>query len=162
LATALLQRLLLKGLLDLMLLGSVLLLLLGCQEASSLSSGPIFWNRRPCFLDRRQILYIGLDRISRVSPETKELKIIKNNSHQGLETLGGVHRDPVDVLLSETPHHPPRTLGNLVEGRDLCDIRLPSRDTSGVISSSRSRRCVSGNTLRRWNAAATIPAVNPR
>jgi hypothetical protein len=27
---------------------------------------------------------------------------------------------------------------------------------------SQSRRCVSGNTLRRWNAAATIPTVSPR
>jgi hypothetical protein len=44
---------------------------------------------------------------------------------------------------------------------DSCDILLPSNDASGVISSSQSRRCVSGSTLRRWNAAATIPAVNP-
>jgi hypothetical protein len=53
LATALLQCLLLKGLPDLTLLGSVLLLLLlGCQEASSLPSGPILRNWRPQFLDR--------------------------------------------------------------------------------------------------------------
>jgi hypothetical protein len=51
---AFLQHLLLEGLPDLTLLGSVLLLLLlGHQEASSLPSGPIFWNRRPRFLDRR-------------------------------------------------------------------------------------------------------------
>jgi hypothetical protein len=43
LATVFLQRLLLEGLADLTLLGSVfLLLLLGRQEASSLSSDPIF------------------------------------------------------------------------------------------------------------------------
>jgi hypothetical protein len=43
LATAFLQHLLLEGLPDLTLLGSVfLLLLLGCQEASSLPSGTIF------------------------------------------------------------------------------------------------------------------------
>jgi hypothetical protein len=48
LATAFLQRLLLESLLDLTLLGSILLLiLLGYQEVSSLSSSPIFWNRRP-------------------------------------------------------------------------------------------------------------------
>jgi hypothetical protein len=53
LAAALLQRLMLEGLLDLTLLGSVLLLLLmGRQEASSLSSSPILWNWRPRFLDR--------------------------------------------------------------------------------------------------------------
>jgi hypothetical protein len=52
LATAFLQRLLLEGLADLMLLGSVFLLLLGRQEASSLPSDPIFWNRRSRFLDR--------------------------------------------------------------------------------------------------------------
>jgi hypothetical protein len=56
-ATTLLQRFLLEGLADLTLLGSVfLLLLLGRQEASSLPSDPIFWNRWPRFLDRRQIL----------------------------------------------------------------------------------------------------------
>jgi hypothetical protein len=82
LATAFLQRLLLKGLADLTLLGSVfLLLLLGRQEASSLPSDPIFWNRRPCFLDRRQILYTDLDRVSGRNPEAKELKIIKNNTY---------------------------------------------------------------------------------
>jgi hypothetical protein len=27
---------------------------------------------------------------------------------------------------------------------------------------SQSRCCVSGSTLRRWNAAATIPTVSPR
>jgi hypothetical protein len=55
--TTLLQRFLLEGLADLTLLGSVfLLLLLGRQEASSLPSDPIFWNRWPRFLDRRQIL----------------------------------------------------------------------------------------------------------
>jgi hypothetical protein len=54
LATTLLQCLLLEGLVDFTLLGSVfLLLLLGRQEASSLPSDPIFRNRRPCFLDRR-------------------------------------------------------------------------------------------------------------
>jgi hypothetical protein len=48
LVTALLQRLLLEGLLDLTILGSVLLLLLlGRQEASSLPSGPILRNRQP-------------------------------------------------------------------------------------------------------------------
>jgi hypothetical protein len=47
-------------------------------------------------------------------------------------------------------------------GRDSCDILLPSNDASGIISSSRSRRYVSGSTLQRWNTAATIPAVNPR
>jgi hypothetical protein len=47
LAAVLLQRLTLKGLLDLTLLGSVLLLLLGRQEASSLPSGPILRNQRP-------------------------------------------------------------------------------------------------------------------
>jgi hypothetical protein len=48
LATVLLQRLLLKGLPDLMLLGSVLLLLLlRRQEASSLPSDPILRNWRP-------------------------------------------------------------------------------------------------------------------
>jgi hypothetical protein len=47
LAAALLQRLVLEGLLDLTLLGSVLLLLLlGHQEASSLLSSPILRNRR--------------------------------------------------------------------------------------------------------------------
>jgi hypothetical protein len=72
LATALLQCLLLEGLPDLTLLGSVLLLLLlGCQEVSSLPSGPIFWNRRPRFLGRRQILHTGLDRISRGNLEAK-------------------------------------------------------------------------------------------
>jgi hypothetical protein len=49
-----------------------------------------------------------------------------------------------------------------LRGRDSCDILLPSNDASGIISSSRSRRYVSGSTLRWWNAAATIPAVNPR
>jgi hypothetical protein len=48
----------------------------------------------------------------------------------------------------------------LSRGRDSCDIRLPSNETSGVISSIRSRRCISGNTLRQWNTAATIPTVN--
>jgi hypothetical protein len=42
LLTALLQRLLLEGLVDLVFLGGVLLLLLGRQEASSLLSDPIF------------------------------------------------------------------------------------------------------------------------
>jgi hypothetical protein len=41
LAAVLLQCLTLEGLLDLTLLGSVLLLLLGRQEASSIPSGPI-------------------------------------------------------------------------------------------------------------------------
>jgi hypothetical protein len=73
-----------------MLLGNVfLLLLLGCQEASSLSSDPIFRNRWPRFLDRRQILYAGLDRVSGRDPEAKGLKIVKNNTYQGLESLGG-------------------------------------------------------------------------
>jgi hypothetical protein len=53
LATTLLQRLLLEGLPNLMLLGSVLLLLLGHQEVSSLPGDPIFRDRRPCFLNRR-------------------------------------------------------------------------------------------------------------
>jgi hypothetical protein len=58
----LLQRLLLEGLSDLTLLGSILLLLLlGYREASSLPSGLIFRNRRPRFLDHRQILYTGVD-----------------------------------------------------------------------------------------------------
>jgi hypothetical protein len=162
LATTLLQRFLLEGLTDLTPLGSVLLLLLGRQEASSLPSDPIFRNRRPRFLYRRQILYTDLDRVSGRNPEAKELKIIKNNTYQGLESLGGAYRDPVDVLLSEAPHHPLRTPDDLVEGRDSCDIRVPSNDASGVISSSRSQRCVSGSTLRRWNAMTTIPAVNPR
>jgi hypothetical protein len=104
----------------LMLLGSVLLLLLlGRQEASSLPDDPIFWDQRPHFLDRRQILCTCLDRISRGSLEAKELKTIKNNTHQGLKTLGGAHRDPVNVLLPKTPHHPPRTSGDLVEGEGL-------------------------------------------
>jgi hypothetical protein len=47
-------------------------------------------------------------------------------------------------------------------GRDSCDIRLPSKDASGVISSSQSRHCVRGSALWRWNAAATIPAVSLR
>jgi hypothetical protein len=46
--------------------------------------------------------------------------------------------------------------------RDSCDILLPSNNASGVISSSQSRRYVSGNTLWWWNAVATIPAVSPR
>jgi hypothetical protein len=54
LAMAFLQRLLLEGLPNLTLLGSVLLLLLlGCQEASSHPSSLIFQNRRPRFLNRR-------------------------------------------------------------------------------------------------------------
>jgi hypothetical protein len=61
LATVLLQRLLLKGLPDLTLVGSVFLLLLGCQEASSLPGDLIFQNRWPCFLDCQQILHMGLD-----------------------------------------------------------------------------------------------------
>jgi hypothetical protein len=82
LVTALLQRLLLVGLADLTLLGSVfLLLLLGRQEASSLPSDLIFWNRRLRFLDRRQILYTDLDRVSGRNSEAKELKIIKNNTY---------------------------------------------------------------------------------
>jgi hypothetical protein len=53
LSTALLQCLLLEGLADLTFLGDVLLLLLlGHQEVLSLPSDPIFWNRRPRFLDR--------------------------------------------------------------------------------------------------------------
>jgi hypothetical protein len=72
LATTLLQRLLLEGLADLTLLGSVfLLLLLGRQEASSLPSDPIFWNWRPCFLDHRQILYTDPDQISGRNPKSK-------------------------------------------------------------------------------------------
>jgi hypothetical protein len=48
LVAVLLQRLTLKGFLDLTLLGSVLLfLLLGRREASSLSSSPILRNRWP-------------------------------------------------------------------------------------------------------------------
>jgi hypothetical protein len=67
-----LQRLLLEGLVDLMLLGSIfILLLLGRQEASSLPSDPIFRNRRLHFLDRRQILYTDLDRVSGRNPEAK-------------------------------------------------------------------------------------------
>jgi hypothetical protein len=46
--------------------------------------------------------------------------------------------------------------------RDSGDILLPSNDASGIISSSRSRCYVSGSTLRRWNAVATIIAVSPR
>jgi hypothetical protein len=65
LAAALLQRLTLEGLLDLTLLGSVLLLLLlGRLEAFSLPSGPILWNWWPRFLDHRQILHRGLNRLS--------------------------------------------------------------------------------------------------
>jgi hypothetical protein len=124
LVTALLQRLLLKGLLDLTLLGSVFLLLLGRQEASSLSSDLIFWNQRPHFLDRRQILYTDLDRVSGRNPEEKEFKIIKNNTYQGPESLGGAHQDLVDVLLPEAPHHPPRMLSDLVKGEGL--VRHPA------------------------------------
>jgi hypothetical protein len=48
LATALIQRLTLEGLPDLMLLHGVLLsLLLSRREASRLSSSKILWNRRP-------------------------------------------------------------------------------------------------------------------
>jgi hypothetical protein len=36
----------------------------------------------------------------------------------------GSHRDPVDVLLLEATHHPPRALGNLVEGEGL--VRHPT------------------------------------
>jgi hypothetical protein len=54
LMSALLQCLLLLGLADLTLLGGVFLLfLLGRQEASSLPSDPIFWKRRPRFLNHR-------------------------------------------------------------------------------------------------------------
>jgi hypothetical protein len=82
LATVLLQCLLLEGLVDLTLLGSIFLpLLLGCQEASSLPSDPIFWNRWPRFLDHRQILYTDLDRVSGRNPKAKELRIIKNNTY---------------------------------------------------------------------------------
>jgi hypothetical protein len=91
LSTALLQRLLLEGLADLMFLGGVLLLLLlGRQKASSLPSDLIFQNRWPRFLDRRQILYADLDRVSGRDPEAKGLKIIKN-TYYGLESLGGEH-----------------------------------------------------------------------
>jgi hypothetical protein len=44
----------------------------------------------------------------------------------------------------------------------LCDILLPSNDASDIISSSQSRRCVSGSILQRWNTVATIPAISPR
>jgi hypothetical protein len=47
-------------------------------------------------------------------------------------------------------------------GRDSCDIRRPSSEASSIISSIQSRRCISGSTLRWWNAAATIPTINPR
>jgi hypothetical protein len=87
-ATAFLQRLLLEGLADLTLLGSVFLLLLGRQEASSLLSDPIFQNRRSRFLDHRQILYTNLNQVSGRNPKAKELKIIKNNTYQGLESPG--------------------------------------------------------------------------
>jgi hypothetical protein len=108
-----------------MLLGSVfLLLLLGRQEASSLPSDLIFQNRWPRFLDRRQILYMDLDRVSGRNSEAKELKIVKNNTYKGLESLGGAHRDPVDVLLPEAPHHPPRMSGDLVEGEGF--VRHPA------------------------------------
>jgi hypothetical protein len=119
--SALLQCLLLEGLADLMLLGGVFLLfLLSRQEASSLSSDLIFWKRRPHFLNHRQILCTDLDRvISRGNLEAKELKTIRNNTHQGLETLGGAHQDPVDVLLPEAPHHPSRTSSDLIEGEGL-------------------------------------------
>jgi hypothetical protein len=51
--TVLLQCLLLEGLADLTIFGSIfILLLLGRQEASSLPSDPIFQYRRPHFLDR--------------------------------------------------------------------------------------------------------------
>jgi hypothetical protein len=54
LAAELIQRLTLEGLLDLMLLRSVLLfLLLGRREASRLSSSPILRNRWPRLLDHR-------------------------------------------------------------------------------------------------------------
>jgi hypothetical protein len=126
LPTALLQRLLLEGFADLTLLGGVfLLLLLGRQEASSLPSDLIFRNRRPCFLDRRQILYTDLDRVSGKNPKAKDFKIVKNNTYQGLESLGGAHGDPVDVLLLEAPHHPPRMSGNLVEGEGLVQHPAP-------------------------------------
>jgi hypothetical protein len=49
-----------------------------------------------------------------------------------------------------------------LRGRDSCDILLPTNDASGVISSSRSQRCISGSTLRLWNTVATIPTINPR
>jgi hypothetical protein len=72
LVTAPLQRLLLEGLADLTLLGSVfILLLLGHQEALSLPSDLIFRNWRTCFLDHRQILYTDLDRVSGRNLEAK-------------------------------------------------------------------------------------------
>jgi hypothetical protein len=78
LVATLLQRLTLKGFLDLTLLSSVLLfLLLGRREASSLPSSPILRNQRLRLLDRRQILYRGLDRLSQGNQETKGLKAIK-------------------------------------------------------------------------------------
>jgi hypothetical protein len=73
--TALLQRILLEGLVDLTLLGSVFLLLLGHQEASSLPSDPIFRNWWPRFL------YMDLDRVSGKNLKAKELKIVKNNTY---------------------------------------------------------------------------------
>jgi hypothetical protein len=47
-------------------------------------------------------------------------------------------------------------------GRVSCDIRLPSSETPGFISSNRSRCCINGRTLRQWKAAATMPTVSPR
>jgi hypothetical protein len=163
LSTTLLQRLLLEGLVDLTFLGGVLLLLLlSRQEASSLPSYPIFQNWRPRFLNRRQILYVDLDWVSGRDPEEKGLKIVKNNTYQGHESLGRAHWDFVDVSCRKLPtiHRARRVTSS--RGRDSCDILLSSNDASGVISSSRSRRYASGSTLRRWNAAATIPAINPR
>jgi hypothetical protein len=125
LVVAFLQRLTLEGFLDLTLLGSVLLLLLlGHQEASSLPSGPILWNRRPRFLNRRQILHRGLDRLSGGNQEAKELKTVKNHTYQRLKALSGAHRDTIDVLLLETPHHPPCTSGDLMKRERL--VRHPT------------------------------------
>jgi hypothetical protein len=67
LAPELLQRLRLFGLADCPLLGRLLgLLLLGGMLASSLPSGPVLWDWRTRFPQRRQILRAGLDQISEI------------------------------------------------------------------------------------------------
>jgi hypothetical protein len=49
----------------------------------------------------------------------RDSRLSKNDTYQRLKALSGAHRDPVDVLLLETPYHPLCTPGDFIEGEGL-------------------------------------------
>jgi hypothetical protein len=149
LTSTLLQRLLLLDLADLTLLGGVFLLfLLGCQEASSLPSDPIFRKWQSCFLNRRQILYTDLDQVSGRNSEAKDLKNARTTLTRGSNPWVGRIGTRSISYCQKLPSIRRARRATSSRGRDSCDILLPSNGASGVIWSSRSRRYVSGITLR--------------